>query len=274
MAVNLANKYSSKVDERFTLASVTEAAVNQEYDWDGVISVTVYSVATVDLNNYVMAGKDRYGTPAELDDEKQTLQLSQDRAFTYTIDRLNRDATMMTKEAGRSLRRQIDEKVIPEIDQYRLIRMGVFGGITNTTPAPLSTANMYDAILEIGGKISNAKAPRTGRILYASYKAINFIKKDEFFMKQSEIAQNMLITGQVGAIDGNAVIEVPEDYLPAGVGFIITHSIATTSPKKLEQYREHIDPPGINGTLVEGRIVYDAFVLNNKRNAIGVWRTE
>ena len=37
---------------------------------------------------------------------------------------------------------------------------------------------------------------------------------------------------------------------------------------KLEDYKVHTDPPGISGSLVEGRIVYDAFVLDNKAKAI------
>jgi hypothetical protein len=42
MAVNLASKYSSKIDERFTLKSLTEAAVNNSYDWEGVKTISVY----------------------------------------------------------------------------------------------------------------------------------------------------------------------------------------------------------------------------------------
>ena len=33
-------------------------------------------------------------------------------------------------------------------------------------------------------------------------------------------------------------------------------------------YRIHDDPPGISGWLVEGRTIYDAFVLNEKRYAL------
>ena len=33
-------------------------------------------------------------------------------------------------------------------------------------------------------------------------------------------------------------------------------------------YRIHDDPPGISGWLVEGRTIYDAFVLNEKRYAV------
>lgn len=49
---------------------------------------------------------------------------------------------------------------------------------------------------------------------------------------------------------------------------MIAHPVATVAPTKLEDYRIHQDPPGISGDLVEGRICYDAFVLDNKKAAI------
>lgn len=111
---NFAEKYSPKVDERFKLASVTEGAVNQEYDWSGVKTVQVYSVESVDLENYTRSGSSRYGTPSDLGTELQELALTRDRAFTFVIDRGDYTEEMMVTEAGRSLRRQIDEKVIPK----------------------------------------------------------------------------------------------------------------------------------------------------------------
>lgn len=49
---------------------------------------------------------------------------------------------------------------------------------------------------------------------------------------------------------------------------MIAHPCATVAPAKLEDYKIHEDPPGISGSLVEGRIVYDAFVLENKAKGI------
>ena len=51
-------------------------------------------------------------------------------------------------------------------------------------------------------------------------------------------------------------------------GFMLAHPSATVAPVKLEDYRVHQDPPGLSGSLVEGRICYDAFVLDNKTEAI------
>jgi hypothetical protein len=49
---------------------------------------------------------------------------------------------------------------------------------------------------------------------------------------------------------------------------MVVHPCATVAPTKLESYKTHQDPPGLSGALVEGRIVYDAFVLENKAKAI------
>jgi len=46
------------------------------------------------------------------------------------------------------------------------------------------------------------------------------------------------------------------------------HPIATVAPTKLDEYKIHPDPPGISGSLCEGRVVYDAFVLENKAKAL------
>ena len=67
---------------------------------------------------------------------------------------------------------------------------------------------------------------------------------------------------------GMAVQKIPAVRLPAGFGFMAAHPCATVAPVKLEDYTIHDNSPGISGSLVEGRICYDAFVLDNKVKAI------
>ena len=121
--INYASKYSNEIDERFAISSVTDGAVNKNYDFNGVNKVFVYSVDTAEVNDYSMSGTDRYGTPKELGNRVQELTLTQDKAFTFTIDRRNNDDTMMTMHAGRCLQRQIDEVIIPMMDKYRLEKL-------------------------------------------------------------------------------------------------------------------------------------------------------
>ena len=78
----------------------------------------------------------------------------------------------------------------------------------------------------------------------------------------------MKLKGVIANLDGLTVIKVPASRLPEGFGFMIAHPCATVAPTKLENYNTHINPPGISGTLVEGRVAYDAFVLDNKKKAI------
>lgn len=274
MAVNYAAKYEKKVDERFKLKSLTEAAVNKEYDWTGVDTIKVYSIPTVAMNNYVKTGMSRYGTAAELDNTVQTMLLTRDRSFTFTIDKASEQDTQGVMAAGKALARQIDEVIVPEIDTYRLATMSstaVANGYTAT--AVVTKTNAYESILAGTEKLDNAKVPAGGRILFATPGFYNLIKLSSEFVKASEIGQKMLISGQVGEIDGMRIVKVPTSYLPANTPFLIAHPVATVGAQKLEDYKIHDNPPGINGKLVEGRKRYDAFVLENKKNALYVHKT-
>ena len=52
MPVNYAEKFSPKVDERFAKEALSNGAVNQNYDFEGVDTVKVYSVPTSGMNDY------------------------------------------------------------------------------------------------------------------------------------------------------------------------------------------------------------------------------
>ena len=113
MAINKATTYSKKVVERFQQKSLTDKGLNKDYDWTGVATVTAYSIPTVPMGDYTRTGSSRYGTPTELQDTKQDMTLTKDRAFTLTVDRGNNNEQMMIKESGKVLARQIDEVIKP-----------------------------------------------------------------------------------------------------------------------------------------------------------------
>lgn len=266
MAINYAEKYSAKIDERFKQSALSTAAVNNEYDFVGVKTVKVYSIETVEMGDYTREGANRYGTPAELQDTVQELTMTQDRAFTFTIDKGNNEDQMGVKNAGKALQRQIDERVVPEIDKYRFSVMAAKA--KNSATAALTKENVYEAFLNGNAALDDELAPATNRVAYVTPEMYKLLKLDSAFIHASDIAQNMLIKGQVGEVDGVRIVKVPTSYLPANVAFIITNQIATVAPVKLAEYKVHDNPPGINGYLVEGRVYYDAFVLNNKAGAI------
>jgi hypothetical protein len=266
MAINYAEKYSPVVDERFTLASVTNLGFNTNYDWAGVQTVNVYSVATTAMNDYTRSGANRYGTPAELQDTKQAMTLTRDRAFTQTIDKGNDIDQMGIKSAATALRRQMDEVVIPELDTYRIATVAAAAETVDDTAA--TTANAYSLFLKGQEALGDAKVPIPGRICILSYSYYNMLKLDPAYTKDSTTANNIAITGVMGYVDGVPLIPVPTSYLPTGQQFLIWHPQAAVAPVKLSELHIHVDPPGISGVLLEGRFYYDCFVLNNKKAAI------
>lgn len=271
MAVNYATKYSQNVDERFALGSLTSGIVNQNYDWIGVSTVKVYSIPTVAMNDYTLTGMSRYGTPSELGNEEQEMTISKDRSFTFTIDRKSYDDTQMTMEAGRALARQIEEVVIPEVDEYRISQLVTGANAGNIVKdADVTAANAYAKFLAVQEILDNAKVPTGGRVCMCTPGYYNFLKLDDAFIKKGDMSQQIVMNGLVGEVDGVYIVKAPASYFPEHTNFVITNPIVMPGPVKLSEYKIHNDAPGVSGWLVEGRIRYDAFVLNQKKNAIGV----
>lgn len=275
MAVNLAAKYAKKVDERFKLKSLTEVATHQDYEWEGVNSIKVYSIPTVAMNAYVRTGTSRYGTAAELDNTIQTYTVARDRGFTFTIDRGNQMETMGVMEAGKALARQNDEVIVPEIDTYRLAAWSA-GAVANAgvpTATNITASNAFSSFLVGQEYLDENKVPQPGRYAFVTPAFYNFIKLDPTFLKASDSGQAKLNSGHVGDIDGVQIIKIPSFYFPVKTPFIITHNSVMCAPKRLEDYKTHDNPPGINGYLVEGRIIYDAFIMDAKKKGVYAWKT-
>lgn len=266
---NLATKYSQNVDERFTRESQISLALNNDYDFKGDKTVVVYSIPVVPMGDYTRSGKDRYGTPTDLSRNKQTLTVTRDRAFTFIIDAGDKIQSEMVSDAGKALGRQLRECVVPEFDTYCFKKLAdAAKAAGNYDSTALTKQNAYEYFLKGMEKLGDNNTPDKGRVAYCTYKFANLLKQDSAFMKYSDMSQDMILKGVIGEVDGCKIVKVPSSRLPAGAAFLITHSIAATAPKQLEEYRIHDNPPGISGWLVEGRFIYDCFVLNEKVNAI------
>lgn len=269
--INYAEKFSTIVDERFRLGALTNGMVNNDYTWLGVETVKVFSIPVASMNNYTLTGSSRYGTPSELQNMVQEMKVTQDRSFTFTIDRKSHDDTMMVMEAGRALRRQLEEVCIPEIDTYRIAALvaGCKSAHVHNSQNT-SASNAYALFLAAQEDLDNAKVPQGGRFAIVTPGFLNFLKQNENFIKESDMSQRIMINGVIGEVDGVAIVRAPASYFPNGIQCIIASRVVMPAPVKLEDYKIHQDPPGINGWLVEGRLRYDAFILDEKADAIAV----
>ena len=272
MAINLVTEFLPYVDEIFTKESRKSLLTNDDFEWTGAHTVKVYKVSTSEMNDYKRNPEkgftgSRYGEVHDLDATTEELALRRDRSFTFAIDKLDKDETAQQLAAASALSRQQRQVVVPEVDTYTYGVMCAGAGIRPAAKA-LTKTNIYTEIIAGNNALDNEQVPETGRVLVVIPDVYVLMKQCKDIVMETDIGNDLRLKGVVSNLDGLAVVKVPANRLPKGFGFMIAHPCATVAPTKLEDYKIHEDPPGISGSLVEGRICYDAFVLENKAKAI------
>ena len=272
MAIDLVTKYLPYVDEIFTKESKKSLLTNQDFEWTGAHTVKVYKITTADMEDYGRSGPktgnwSRYGAIQGLDATTEEMTLTKDRSFTFAIDKLDEDETGNQLAAASALARQQRQVIIPEVDTYTYGVMAAGAG-AKPTAVTLTEENIYTEILKAGTALDNADVPEDNRQLVVTPDVYQLMKRCKDIVMDTNIGNDLRIRGVIANLDGANVIKVPAARLPENFGFMLAHPVATVAPTKLEDYKIHRDPPGISGSLVEGRICYDAFVLENKKMAI------
>ena len=279
MAINLTAKYEKKVAERFALGSKTDKHCGHDYEFSGVKTIKIFSVDTVPMTNYTRSGSNRFGQLVELGDTVQELTLDKDRAFTFTIDAGNASEQFNVKQANACLKRQIDEVVTPEIDTYRLAQWAAGHGLSagnavlTAVDGALDETTIVEAIFTANATMSDNKVPLNNRVLFIPELTYVKFKLADVVMGADGVAAENIRRGYKGTIDGVEVVTVPASMFPAGINFILKYKGATVDAMKLKNYRVHKNPMGVDGDVVEGRIIYDSFVLDSKCKGVYVSKT-
>ena len=277
MSIALVKKYAPYTDELFKAESKISLLTNTDFDWTGAHTVAVWKIGTVPMNDYSrnrgsdydeesVATLSRYGKIIDLDAQTEEMMLTKDRSFIFNVDRLDEDETAGQVAAASALARELREVVVPEVDTYAYNVVVTKAG-TKATAAALTKENVYTSILAGSEALDAAEVPDTERVLVVTPAAYTLLKQSTAF-DSTDVGAEMKLKGVVGILDGMAVIKVPASRLPENFGFMIAHPSATVAPVKLEDYGTHNDTPLSSGTIVTGRICYDAFVLDNKAKGI------
>ncbi|WP_054252381.1 hypothetical protein [Neofamilia massiliensis] len=272
MAIDLATQYLPYVDEQFTTESKMALISNRDFDFTGANTVKVYKINTAQLNNYDRDGEgkygfSRYGKIENLGGSTEEFIINNDKSFTFAIDRLDEDETKRNLQAASALARQIREVVIPHSEHSAIAKI-LAGAGTKAEALKLTKENIYDEILKANSVLDEANVPTYGRVLLVNAKTYMLLKQNKDFLMSTDIAQDMKIKGVIAMVDGLTVVRLSESVCPDNFGFALVHPSAIVFVQKLESYRIHENPPGISGALVEGRIVFDTFILDNKKTAI------
>jgi hypothetical protein len=272
MAQNYGAAHLKVLDERFFTESKTDLIVNKgiRLDFNGKNSVTIYDVDTVAEGNYTRSGTNRFGALVELGTGTQTFTLSQDKSFTFTVDRGNLEDSMMAQEVGKAVKRQVREVSVPATDVYRLVTLSAYADTANqgTQGTTLTEADAYESVLAHQAVLDNAEVPEDGRVMFVTPSFLNYLKRDPEFMKACDTSYRDLKKGIVGEVDGLKIVKCPSSYFVTKFQFMIVHESVLISPTKFNSVRVLDEVQGIDGWVAEGRRYYDAFIPTNKAEAI------
>ena len=276
MAQNYSAAHLKVLDERYHLKSKTDLIVNKgiRQDFNGKNSVTIYNVDVVAENDYVRSGTNRFGALVELGTGTQTFTLSQDKAFTFSIDRGNYEDSQMVTEVAKAVKRQQDEVSTPATDIYRLGVLSAYA-IANTQGVIGGTAVAYNTIYQLilaqQAAMSEAKVPEDGRVLFITPTNYNLLKRDPEFVRDADLTYRDLKKGILGQVDGLTIVQLPTSYFVNKFQFLIVKDDLLVSPMKFNSVRTLDDVQGIDGWIAEGRRYYDAFVPTQKAVGLRVY---
>lgn len=269
MATNYTTKYASKIAERFHLGSLTDSACGHDYSFVGAKTIKVYSVDTVALNDFDRtAGSNRFGAVANLGDTVQEMTCTQDKGFTFAIDAGDRSDQAIEKAAGKALRRQIDEVITPTMDKYRLGAWAKGAGNTYELSAAPTKNTILGHIIDANAMATEDLVPAENRTMFISVDWYKLLVQADAILALEKLGSAAVSKGAVGLIDNCIVKPVPTSWMPENVGALIKYKNCTVDPVKLQNYDVLEKVQGFDGPVVQGRVYYDAFVLDAKKDGV------
>lgn len=259
------------LDERFYIDSKTSDVVNKgmRLDFNGKNSVTIYNVDTVAESDYIRSGRDRFGALVELGTGTQTFTLSQDKSFTFTVDRGNLEDSMMAQEVAKAVKRQVREVSVPTVDIYTLATASAYA-VANSQGATAATTTSlaYSQLIAQKAAMIDLLINPDNIHVFLSQTQYNLLRQDPAFKVASDGAYRDVKTGNVDTVDGMTLHVVPTSYMPTNVGYLFIADNVLVRPVKFEMIRTLDTVQGIDGWVAEGRRYYDVFIPGNKGAAI------
>ena len=271
MAINLLTKYGKQLLQQYFKEAIIDGKVSTEYDWAGAKTVEVLTALTTDPVDYNRAASsNRFGVMTEVQDVKQAMPLTQDKAFNRVVDRGNLEDQGNMKQAGKILKLQQSERMIPTRDRYCFAQIVDHAGLTVGSATALSKTNIADRISAGLEALDDHEIPDGNRYIGVSAKTYGLLRLSPEFLASDNNVTKGVNKGVVGEFMGAAIVKIPAGRMPANVNFFIWHKSAVIAPLKLQTRRILNDVQDVDGAVIQGRDYYDCFVLGARCNGVYV----
>lgn len=273
--IHFAEKFKQSLLNGFRKASETDALFSHDLDMEfsGVKTVHVTSLKTEKMQDYdrskTVGSGSRYGDTKEVGDEVQTFTMSQDKSLSLSIDKGNNAEQFNMKKAGAVMKAHRDEQIIPEVDKYRLGKWATDAGIHKELSAKTDKTNIVSQIIDLHNEMLDAGVPdQITLVITRSY--LPALKLSTEWTALDSLGGKTLPKGTIGEFDGMPVKPMTSKKMPANVPFMLLYKGSIIAPMKINDFKGHVDPPGLSGDLLEFRMLHDAFVLGKKAHGVAV----
>lgn len=265
--INLHELYEKPMAMLYTHGSFLKGKTSKEYSWNGVESINITTPVTVPLNNYNRnASANRYGTPTEMGDWVQRCPVTQLKSFSVTIDKANYNQQGLMKKAGRMMKAEVDEQVVPVIDKYAVNAWGHNAGKVVSLNAAPSKDDIIDHLAAIEAAFNNAFVPINDRYVILPNTTVALYRTA--FDKLDTITDRLLLKGVVGKFGTLYIIGFPDDWMPANAHYVAFQRNSAIIADQVSDTVLHTNPPGIAGHLLEGLFIFDAFVVGARSKGV------
>lgn len=213
----------------------------------------------------------------------QTLTITKDKAVNEVID--GYDAQGVPDDLIADRLDSAGYSLGVDVDKYSIGILESQGTVIATKTA-LTKSTVYDQFIDISTALTEANVPMDGRYAIVSPAVYGLLLKDTTnFIRQGDLAQQLIATGAVGQIAGIAIY-VSNNLMKGNTSVVSSKTTTTeiiaghpTYATRVEEFSVPVHVQDLNGSgnfigasAVQGRLVYDAKVL--RPSAIVIKRIE
>lgn len=271
MAINFTTRMYDKLVQAWSKGTYLEGRTSNRFKWVSDRFLEIYSMETVPTVDYnrTTTGANRYGNLNDVQDHKQTMEVTQDKAVALVVDKGDFIQNGKLKKTATVIKEEQDKVIKPETDAYAFGKY-VAGAGTKVTLPSASTKDDIKLRILAGRKVivnQGIKDLQNVSIFVTTDVYIAMLQLEEF-INVDQMANKALRMGEVGKFFKMPVIELPDGYLPENTEFLMAHKDSVILPRQVKEVKVHEKPQGVSGVLIEFRNIYDAFVIEELKMGV------
>ncbi len=263
-------EYEGKPLDELRYRDFLTGKASDEYKWNGAEGIFLTAIRSYEMEDYNRGANplssSRYGTPQEVEDDQQYMPLRKDRSKPLTIDKGNFREAKFQKTVGRVVKKQMNERVVPEMVRYTMQEWASNAGQYMTITDATDGQKILFDLLQIEAAYTNAYIPENNRFVAVDANLFPYIRSS--LTQLDNITDRMLFKGVVGRIGTLMIIEVPHNDMPKDCYILAWWKDAVLHPVTIKTLDVHETPEGMDGSLINFRYRYDAYVIGEYANGV------